>query len=515
MLAPAGASRRRKLFYLHSWLGFNLALFMTLVLVTGTFAVIADEIDWLIHKELRVEPGQAPVSWEQIEAAIRAYAPTDTLQVLEAGEADYFAYRALMVDVTNKTYYLYVDQWTGEVTGTTNTLTVQRFLRDLHRYLFMPSIIGLPLVTTMAVVLLISLYTGLMTARNWLILATRVRFNKGARVAVGDLHKAIGLWASWFIILIVVTSFWYFAELATAVGGGRFEPSRPGLTENRVTALGKSSHVAHAGQLTNAAMAAFPGLRPTQVLYATTPTMAATVLGRWEDPFVRIRANRVFLDPVDASIITVQKSTEIDWLAYLNELADPFHFGSFGLLWVKLIWFLFGLGLCSLSVTGVYLTWKRVKSAAPTGYQLANLPIVVVTVIFALPYVQRFIVSPLPDHEVALPAQTVENMQLQMMVATDDIGYPTGELRFVASVADGRLNLKEAEIGLAARATDTVRVRPGSIGSNVGFNTVLPNTLQLANSEVEVALSFANGEIIKSHWLLPNVQIAANANSEH
>lgn len=496
------SSSRRKLFYLHSWLGFNLALFMTLVLITGTLAVIADEIDWLIHEELRVEPGESPVSWQQLETAVREYSPEDKLLVLEAGEADYFAYRALMADVTNKTYYLYVNQWTGEVTGTTNTLTVQRFLRDLHRYLFMPSIIGLPLVTTMAVVLLISLYTGLKTARNWSTLATRVRLHKGARVAVGDFHKAIGLWGSWFLVLIVITSFWYFAELSSAVTGGRFEPARPGLSTERVLALGKTTPLADAGKLTEAAMQAFPGFRPTQILYATTPALAATVLGRWQDPLVRKRANRVFLDPVDASVIKVQKSTEISWTAYLNELADPFHFGSFGKLTVKLIWFIFGLSLVGMSITGVYLTWKRVKSATPTTYQLATIPILVVTTVFAVPYVNRYTADRIPHQEIALDQQTIDDVNIQLMMAVDYSGSPTGELRMVASVDEGRINLRDAEIVIPEHPDLVVNARPGSLHSTVGIQGVFPQDLFQQETKVQVRLNFSNNESTLASWRL-------------
>jgi uncharacterized iron-regulated membrane protein len=89
---PNKGSKRRQLFHLHSWLGFNLALFMTLVIATGTFAVISDEIDWLIHPELRSSGGEKRVSWGVMENAVRAYAPYDTLLNLSAGEGSYFNY---------------------------------------------------------------------------------------------------------------------------------------------------------------------------------------------------------------------------------------------------------------------------------------------------------------------------------------------------------------------------------------------------------------------------------------
>ena len=209
-------SERKQLYELHTWLGFHLALVMSLVLLTGTIATISNEIDWLIQHDMRVTPKGEFIGWGALETAARAYSPGDVVvsissMPVSSVPADHFAYRARMVNESGGQYFLHLNQWTGEVTGTTHPLTVQRFFRDLHRYLFMPNFIGLPLVTSLAFVLAVSLYTGLKTTRNWRTLATRIRLKKGARVAVGDAHKFTGIWASWFFIIIVVTGVWYLA----------------------------------------------------------------------------------------------------------------------------------------------------------------------------------------------------------------------------------------------------------------------------------------------------------------
>jgi len=106
---------------------------MALVLFTGSFAVISHEIDWLFHPEMRVTPTAEKATWGTMQSAIQAYQPGDSLVSLSAMEGDYFAYRAFMGDEYGRYYYIHINQWTGEVTGTTSRLTVQRFFRDLHR----------------------------------------------------------------------------------------------------------------------------------------------------------------------------------------------------------------------------------------------------------------------------------------------------------------------------------------------------------------------------------------------
>ena len=395
-LAAAGTGQakvkttKRKLYELHSWLGFHLAFLMTLVLLTGTIAVIANEIDWLLQEDMRVSPDGSRVSWGELEAAARSAAPDHLLASLAVGEGDHFAYRASMLAADGRRYFLHLNQWTGEVTGTTAALTVQRFFRDLHRYLFMPAWAGLPIVCSMALVLAASLYSGLKTTGRIATVAKRVRRGKGVRVLIGDLHRVAGIWSSGFFVLIILTACWYLFEFGAVVAGERLEPDRPGLSEQRLAEIGDVRQRLPASELVARAEAAFPGWRPTQLLYPRNPQQALTILGRSDDLLVRSRANRVFLDPVDGSIIQVQKSSEIGVVAYLNELVDPLHFGSFGFLASKLIWFVFGCAMTGLSCTGVWLTCRRLKSFSVSRQQLYSLPIFLAASLCGYFYLDRY-----------------------------------------------------------------------------------------------------------------------------
>ncbi|MEM7020746.1 MAG: PepSY-associated TM helix domain-containing protein, partial [Pseudomonadota bacterium] len=373
--AKAEKTTRNKLYKLHTWVGFHLAFLMSLILFTGTFATISNEIDWLIQSDMRVSPQGERISWGKLEAIALNYRPGHTISSISHMKSDYFAYRARMIDEYGKGYFLHINQWTGEVTGTSPTLTVQRFFRDIHRYLFMPNFIGLPLVTSFAFILAISLYTGLKTTRKWGAAATRIRFHKQARVVVGDVHRMAGIWSIWFFVLMIMTSLWYLAEFGSYIVQSPFEPERPEVTDERVQAYGPAVRYADADTLVKAAKTAYPELEPRIIFYPFNAKGAVMVLGRNNDVLIRDRANRVFLDPVDASIIKVQRAEDISWAAYLNEMADPLHFGYFGGLGTKLIWFIFGLAMTGLSISGVWLTWKRLKTVTISRAQFATMPV--------------------------------------------------------------------------------------------------------------------------------------------
>ena len=82
--APAANAKskgigRRLWFDLHSWIGLKLCLFLGFICLTGTLAVFAHEIDWLLHAEMRVSPGPTRASWGQLVGAAQEAHPHWTL----------------------------------------------------------------------------------------------------------------------------------------------------------------------------------------------------------------------------------------------------------------------------------------------------------------------------------------------------------------------------------------------------------------------------------------------------
>ncbi|MEO0436788.1 MAG: PepSY-associated TM helix domain-containing protein [Pseudomonadota bacterium] len=433
---------------MHSWLGFHLALLLATVLFTGTIAVISDEIDWLFHPEMRVKPDDSRVPWGTLEEAVRIAAPNDALRTLQRGEADYFAYRATLQTPAGTRYFLHVNQWTGEVTGRTHPLTVQRFFRDLHRYLFTPSIISLPIVCSMGLVMLLSLYTGLKTAGRLRVAAFRLRRKSGLRVFLGDFHKVIAIWSLWFLVLIAVTGLWYLAEFGGAIAGKRFEPSRTGLAAERVEAFGAVIPRIPTDEIVRRAEAAIPDWVPSAIFYPSSPGRPIMVWGRWVDPIVRDRANRVSLDPVDGSVVQVSRSTENGVVAYLNDIADPLHFGELGQsLTIKILWFVFGLGLCTLSFTGVWLSFKRLKKISLSTAQLSTTPILLAAIVFGYSYVQRYL-DPGTHHQALAESLQVSGdltvRAVHSYVAEDDSQW----IRVLVRHREGMANFSAANVEL-------------------------------------------------------------------
>ena len=153
---PRKAAGRRRWFDLHSWIGLKLCLFMGFVCFTGTLAVFAQELDWLLHAEMRVTPGAQRASWGTMVDAVQRAHPTWTLQGLSAPHASRFAARAQMRTDDGRLRFVWVDPYSGKVTGDTHWFNVHRLLRNTHRHLMLPVKYGVPLVAALAIPLLLS-----------------------------------------------------------------------------------------------------------------------------------------------------------------------------------------------------------------------------------------------------------------------------------------------------------------------------------------------------------------------
>ncbi|HEX7010644.1 MAG TPA: PepSY domain-containing protein [Phycisphaeraceae bacterium] len=105
---------------------------------------------------------------------------------------------------------------------------------------------------------------------------------------------------------------------------------------------------------------AFPGLEIEGIYPANRLGRSVTLTGQAEALLVADTANRVHLDPYTGEIIEVRRGDELSIGQRLIETADPLHFGQFGGLLTRTIWFLAGLALSVGILVGAFIWWLRV-----------------------------------------------------------------------------------------------------------------------------------------------------------
>ena len=352
---------------IHSWIGLKLSLLMTFILLTGSIAVFSAEIDWFLFPEMRSSDSTpvVQVSWGASFDAVRENYPKYEIDSLNRYPQDYIALQVIANTPWNELVRIWVEPSDGTVLGVTQWYNAQRFLRSLHRHLMMPNNIGIPIVTFMAFPLLTSLIAGLFIYKKfWKGIFKRPRFELKTRIWLGDLHRLTGLWSSWFIALIAITSIWYFIE---ELGG-----NAPPLPSPVSHSWGGSSDLpsGFSGQTleraVELALTKVPGLEIRRIGLGETLIIEGDLTAN----LVRPRANSVYLNPSTLEIIGSYQGEELELHNRISEAADPLHFGYFGGLISKAIWFLVGMCMTSLSITGFMIYATRIGKILLPGKAL-------------------------------------------------------------------------------------------------------------------------------------------------
>jgi uncharacterized iron-regulated membrane protein len=371
MAVPVHGKKRkasRLWWHVHQWVGFKLALFMSFICLTGTLAVFSSEMDWVLQPSLRVAPSSVAgePDWVRIAANATRYPRVASINSIDAPTASAFAVRVMVEWDDNRLGFLNVHPTTGVVQGEGPWVGAQRIFRNMHRHLNLPGRIGIPIVTSLSFLLLISVGTSFVVYKKWWRGFFKPLRTRDARVWWGDFHRLAGLWSVWFVALIAVTGLWYFVEQM----GGQAPVPRAEAVEPYVAGLPEIGD--HLATSLAAARRADPELRITGVGFPTEKSGAFVFIGDKSAILVRPRTNAVWTEVATGKVVAKFDGRDLNVHQRISEMADPLHFGYFGGYWTKVPWFIFGLLMTGLSVSGVVIYALRI--GRDVRGQVAQLP---------------------------------------------------------------------------------------------------------------------------------------------
>ena len=366
---------RRKWYQWHSWAGLKLSLLLSFVLVTGTLATISQEIDWLTNPAMRVAPSAAPqrYQWAELYRSARDAFPQAQLLSIDAPLDDWFAVQVIALNDAGERFRIFLDPADNAVTGTGRWYNWQRFFRQTHRHLMLPLPIGITIVGLLSLPLLISLVTGIVAYRRWWkgFLSPPKRqaapgpagkTRKVSRRYWGQFHRFLGVWSLWFIALIALTGVWYLLE-RWGLDARYPDPVRVPAEETLVQPAVETLE-----QIAAEVRRQHPGFEVRSILLPNKPGDTFKVRGQWQALLVRDRANQLDFHPASGDLIALRRGEELGLHLRISEAADPLHFGTFGGRATRWTWFVFGLLLSALSISGVYLYGLRtLRNTAETS----------------------------------------------------------------------------------------------------------------------------------------------------
>jgi uncharacterized iron-regulated membrane protein len=359
--------KKKTWFRIHSFTGVITGLLLFVICWSGTFAVISHELDWLVTPEVRsnnsVPDGQV-LNWQKVYEAVVAAYPEGKVQWMEK-PLYHHSTAQVVINLPDQDYVrIYVDPISFDLLGSYSYLNVQRFFRNFHMNLFLPYEIGSYIVMFFAITLLLSAIAALYFYSRWW--RRFFRFNETAGSVWSELHKLAGLWSLWFILVIAITGCWYLFELMRShIGDGKIVYTGSG--EYAVHQLPKptshsSSPLLSVNELVSKAKSVRPDMDFTTIGFDWGDDQQGPsfyVDGQSHHWLVRNRANQVTLDSRTGEVLYNQNASDYPVYWRWSDTADPLHFGDFGGLISKIIWFIFGLFLSGIVLTGTWLHARR------------------------------------------------------------------------------------------------------------------------------------------------------------
>ncbi|TBV03776.1 PepSY-associated TM helix domain-containing protein [Phytopseudomonas dryadis] len=366
-------SRSKIWFLVHSWLALPIWFFVLIVCVTGTLAVVSQEIVWLANPDVRASKPSSDaelLTFGEVLAAINEAEPQIIVQSISRPDESHFALTARVSYPDGSTPTLYVNPYTGVIQGVSPQFDFRQFTRALHGWWLVPFTNGFSwgwyLVSLMGLPMLASLVTGLVVYKKFWkgFFKPKLRFNQGARIFWGDFHRLSGIWSIWFIAVISITGIWFLIQailfdnqISISTAG---VPAVVAREDVPITRPGEPIPMIGLDEAASIAIDKVPSL---DVSFASLPSNAydhISVGGRGWYPLMFQSAS---INPYTGAVEHQRLLEDRSRLEFVTESMRPLHTGDFGGIWIKLIWFFFGLILSMMVLSGLLIWSKRTAQA--------------------------------------------------------------------------------------------------------------------------------------------------------
>ena len=375
-------SRSKIWFLVHSWLALPIWFFVLIVCVTGTLAVLSQEIVWLANPSMRASQptDDAPrLSYQQVIEAINKAEPLTVVQSISRPDGAHFALDVGVSYPDGRSVVVYVNPYSGVIQGVAPEFNFQAFTRALHGWWLVPFTNGYSwgwyLVSFLGLPLLASLVTGLVVyKRFWKgFFRPTLRFRHGARIFWGDFHRLSGIWSIWFIAVISVTGTWFLIQalLFDNQISISTETNLPSMSREAVPLSADGTPPPRIDLDRAIAIAAqeIPGLEASFVSLPGNAYSHLEVGGRGWYPLMFQTAA---LNPYNGEVDALRLISDRSALEFVTESMRPLHTGDFGGIWIKLIWAFFGLLLSMMVLSGLLIWTKRTALATANAFRRNN-----------------------------------------------------------------------------------------------------------------------------------------------
>ncbi len=347
-------------------------LFVVASGLSGSALVFRQELEQAFY-EPRVVPGTTFLSLEALRDRAASVEPARRISMLILPDRPDRPVQFILQRREARTLKeadqmaVYLNPYTAGVEGSRRReASVLGRLRDLHFAFFS----GPPGLTFNGYVALALMFLGASGFILWTqVSAARQRFRfsirGNIRSVIWNLHRQTGLVTFALLILVCFTGAYYpfrdsyLAAIQAATGSAPPRGSPPAAPN------GPSARPGSIDEIAAAARAAFPDARLAVLRFPARETAAWTATSHRPGDFGESTDSgpTVHLNPFTLLPIRIDDLADMPFGAGLVKRMEPVHYGKFGGLATRLLWF--GLGLLPLgfALSGAAMWWNRTRAA--------------------------------------------------------------------------------------------------------------------------------------------------------
>jgi len=362
---------QRQWFKLHGWCSLPIWILFCFICITGTIAVFSHELTWLFNENARaVNPNDLPAKpISELVTAVQGAYPSANITTVMTFEP--YLINAVIFSTENiPSGIAYVNQYTGKIQEVNQGITFINFMRSLHGWLLFPwqssYSVGYYLVSAMSFVMIGALVTGLVIYKRFWRAYTqpKIRAKQGKKTLLTDLHKHGGVWSIWFLIVMSLTGLWYFTQQVMWHADIDIEAQPPLVAASDIPLGEKAEPPVTFADAMKTTEERFPEFRPSYIMMPEHNRDMFKIMGGGDTVFFDDYSYRVNINPWTGEIASETTPESMGALQTIQHIVDPLHYGTIGGIWTKAIWFIFGLILSAMSITGFLIWGSRTVKAA-------------------------------------------------------------------------------------------------------------------------------------------------------
>jgi uncharacterized iron-regulated membrane protein len=365
VLTPA--DRRRSLYVFHSTLGVAIGVWLFTVAFTGAVSLFRAELDTWAQPGFAGDPSAPRGSADRVFATVSDALAGSTSVMMRFPDHASAAWDIIAVAPGRAPQRLRVDPTGAQPLGSARHEAATAYFR-LHAYMLLPGRVGRYLVGLLGLVVVGTVLSGVFMHRNVWRQARELRAGRRLRIVAADLHRALGIWALLFHLLMGTTGAYLglkdllVAPALLARFDGDLAGGRAALAASRPRLTGTAAPLPELEPLIAAARRAIPGLEPNAVRldHPGDTSVQVTVLGTLPGHLLPAHeAEVVEFAGLSGELLDVRDGARSAPPLRIYWSLAPLHFAAWGGPAVRLLYCVLGLCTALLAASGAVIFHER------------------------------------------------------------------------------------------------------------------------------------------------------------